>query len=129
MRPATRPIIYNHMVVYRSELDDAELDRLFRALADATRRDIIRRVLAGETASVSSLAARYDMSFAAVQKHVAVLAEAGLVTKHRHGRERRVRGNPEQLARARQLLSQLEDLWRARFSQIDKLFTETDSQE
>lgn len=117
------------MVVYRTELDDAELDRLFRALADATRRDIIRRVMAGETASVSSLAGRYDMSFAAVQKHVAVLEEAGLVTKHPHGRERRVRGNPEQLARARQLLSQLEDLWRARFSQIDKLFTETDSLE
>jgi len=116
------------MVVNRTGLTDAELDRLFRALADATRRDIIRRVLAGEEASVSALAARYDMSFAAVQKHVAALEEAGLVTKHQHGRERRVRGNPEQLARARELLSRLEELWRARFSQIDKLF-DPDSRE
>ncbi len=129
LRPPSRPAIYNHMVAHRAALSDAELDRLFRALADATRRDIIRRVLAGETASVSALAARYDMSFAAVQKHVAVLEEAGLVTKHPHGRERRVRGNPEQLARARELLTRLEDLWRARFSQIDKLFTEPDSRE
>jgi hypothetical protein len=74
--------MYNHMVVFIS-LSDAELDRLFRALADATRRDIVARLLAGEGASVSTLASRYDMSFAAVQKHVAVLEEAGLVTKHR----------------------------------------------
>lgn len=117
------------MVVYRPSLADADLDRLFRALADATRRDIVRRVLAEEPASVSSLAAHYDMSFAAVQKHVAVLEEAGLVIKHRQGRERRVRGNPERIARARALLSQLEELWRARFSQIDKLFTDNDSPE
>src|SRR5690606_29952419 len=111
------------------ELTDAELDRLFRALADATRRDIVRRVLAGESASVSALAARYDMSFAAVQKHVAVLEEAGLVTKHPHGRERRVQGNPEPLARARELLAQLEALWRARFSRIDELFDSPHPQE
>ncbi|HEU5211041.1 MAG TPA: metalloregulator ArsR/SmtB family transcription factor [Longimicrobiales bacterium] len=117
------------MVVGHRALSDAELDRLFRALADATRRDIVRRVLTGEPASVSSLAARYDMSFAAVQKHVAVLEEAGLVTKQPHGRERRVRGNPEQLARARELLAQLEELWRARFSQIDRLFDNPEAQE
>jgi DNA-binding transcriptional ArsR family regulator len=104
---------------------DAELDRLFRALADATRRDIIARVMAGERASVSALAARYEMSFAAVQKHVAVLEEAGLVTKHPQGRERLVRGNPQRLARARALLTELEDLWRARFSRLDALFDET----
>jgi DNA-binding transcriptional ArsR family regulator len=120
-------LIYNHMVVYNPGLTNAELDRLFRALADATRRDIVGRVLAGERASVSELAARYDMSFAAVQRHVAVLEEAGLVTKHREGRERRVEGNPERLARAREVLSQLEELWRARFSQIDKLFADPES--
>ena len=70
-----------------AELTDAEVDRIFRALADATRRDIIRRTLVGES-SVSALAADYAMSFAAVQKHVAVLEEAGLVTKHPRGRER-----------------------------------------
>ena len=116
------------MVAY-SHLTDPELDRLFRALADATRRDIVARVLAGEPASISVLAERYDMSFAAVQKHVAVLEAAGLVIKEQRGRERRVRGNPEQLARARELLSQLEEIWRSRFSQIDALFTDTETRE
>jgi len=100
-------------------LSDAELDRLFGALADATRRDIVTRVLSGEPTSISAHAARYDMSFAAVQKHVAVLEGAGLVTKEQQGRERIVRGNPERLARARELLVRLERLWRDRFSQLD----------
>lgn len=112
------------MVVLESSLSDAELDRLFRALADATRRDIVARVLSGEPAPVSALAARYAMSFAAVQKHVAVLEAAGLVTKEARGRERLVRGNPEQIARARELLRRLEDLWRHRFSQLDRVLAE-----
>ncbi|HEU4558415.1 MAG TPA: metalloregulator ArsR/SmtB family transcription factor [Longimicrobium sp.] len=116
------------MVVYHP-LSDAEIDRVFHALADTTRRDIVARVLAGEQASVSALAARYEMSFAAVQKHVAVLQAAGLVTKQAQGRERIVRGNPERIARARDLLTQLEALWKARFSQLDALFTENPSQE
>jgi DNA-binding transcriptional ArsR family regulator len=110
-------------MVARHPLSDAEIDRLFRALADATRRDIVARVLAGEPVSISVLAARYDMSFAAVQKHVAVLEGAGLVTKEQRGRERLVRGSPEQLARARELLTRLEGLWRARFSQLDAVRT------
>ncbi len=106
-------------MVVRADLSDAKLDRLFRALADTTRRDIVARVMAGEAPSVSALAARYDMSFAAVQKHVAALEVAGLVTKHPQGRERIVRGNPARLAQARALLSRLEALWVARFSQLD----------
>ena len=116
-------------MVVNNSLSDAEIDRVFHALADATRRDIVARVLAGERASVSALAARYDMSFAAVQKHVAVLEGAGLVTKQAQGRERIVRGNPERIARARDLLARLEELWKARFSQIDALFTDTPTQE
>ncbi len=111
------------MVVFDS-LSDPELDQLFRALADATRRDIVARVLNGEEASVSTLASRYDMSFAAVQKHVAVLEDAGLVTKERRGRERIVHGNPERIARARDLLTQLEGLWKARFDQLDAVLAE-----
>jgi len=106
------------MVAHRL-LTDPSLDRLFRALADGTRRDIVARVLGGEPASVSELAGRYDMSFAAVQKHVAVLEEAGLITKTQRGRERLVRGNPMELERARRLLDELEALWRARFDQLD----------
>jgi DNA-binding transcriptional ArsR family regulator len=108
----------------RPRRDDAHLDRLFRALADRTRRDIVARVLSGEEASVSTLAARYAMSFAAVQKHVAVLAEAGLVTKRTQGRERMVRGNPKELARAKALLTQLEQLWISRFRQLDDILAE-----
>ena len=75
---------------------DAEVDRLFHALADATRRDIVRRVLVAEE-SVSGLARDYPMSVTAVQKHVAVLEEAGLVVKRRRGREQRVAGQPAPL--------------------------------
>ena len=111
-------------MVVHSPLTELELDRLFRALADTTRRDIVARVMAGEEASVSALAARYEMSFAAVQKHVAVLEDARLVTKHHRGRERIVRGNPGQLARARILLHRLERLWSSRFSQLDAILAE-----
>ena len=116
-------------MVAHHPLSDAEIDRVFHALADATRRDIVARVLAGEPASISALAARYEMSFAAVQKHVAVLEGAGLVTKQARGRERIVRGNPERIARARDLLARLEELWKARFSQLDALFPDPRSQE
>ncbi len=112
-------------MVVRRDLTDAEFDRLFRALADATRRDIVARLLGGEQTSVSSLAARYDMSFAAVQKHVAVLEEAGLVTKRQRGRERIVHGNADRIARARELLAELEELWRARFTRLDHVLGKT----
>lgn len=108
------------MVVAADRVRDAEVDRIFRALADATRRDILRRTLVGE-ATVSDLAADYDMSFAAVQKHVAVLERAGLVGKLAVGRERRVRGNPEAIARAQAMLDSFEELWRARIGRLDAL--------
>ena len=110
-------------MVVRTELSDAEVDRIFRALADATRRDIVRRTFAGQ-ASVSELAASYDMSFAAVQKHVAVLEGAGLVTKHPNGRERIVRGNPDMIRHAQSLLETYEQLWQARVDRLDALLAE-----
>jgi DNA-binding transcriptional ArsR family regulator len=105
------------------ELSDDEVDRIFRALADRTRRDIVRRTLIGEV-SISQLASGYEMSFAAVQKHIAVLEGAGLVRKHPHGRERLVRGNPETIRRAQQLLDQLEQVWRDRIARLDDLLAE-----
>ena len=104
-------------------LTDTEVDRIFRALADATRRDILRRTMTGG-ASVSQLAATYDMSFAAVQKHVAVLEGAGLVTKQPHGRERIIRGNAETLQKAQALLSRYEEIWRSRIDRLDALLTD-----
>ena len=100
---------------------------MFHALADATRRDILTRTLQGEH-SVSALAQRYPMSFAAVQKHVVVLESAGLVTKQRHGREQRVRGNADTLRAAHGLLDQLEALWRQRLDRIDDLLAEPEGE-
>ena len=114
--------MYNQMVV-RSELTDAEVDRIFQALADATRRDIVRRTLIGEQ-TVSHLAQAYAMSFAAVQKHVAVLERAGLVSKEPNGRERLVRAVPAAIQRAQALLDSYEQLWRARISRLDAVLAE-----
>ncbi|MFN3339656.1 MAG: ArsR/SmtB family transcription factor [Dietzia sp.] len=114
------------MVSYHThevDLSDDDVDRLFRALADATRRDIVRRTLTDE-ASISELAHHYDMSFAAVRKHVNVLEEAGLVTDDRHGRERRIRGNPEAIRRAQNLLDGYERLWRGRIDRLDALLAD-----
>ncbi len=110
-------------MVVQLELTDAEVDRVFRALADTTRRDILRRTMAGE-ASESQLAAAYEMSFAAVQKHVAVLEGAGLVTKQPHGRERIIRGNPEMVQRAQALLDRYEEIWRSRVDRLDSLLAD-----
>ncbi|WIB76904.1 metalloregulator ArsR/SmtB family transcription factor [Curtobacterium sp. MCPF17_002] len=110
-------------MVVRMELSDTEVDRVFHALADATRRDIVRRTLLGE-ASVSELADAYTMSFAAVQKHVAVLEGAGLVTKHPRGRTRIVRADPSQIDRVRGLLDTYADLWRGRIDRLDALLGE-----
>ncbi|TQJ30455.1 helix-turn-helix transcriptional regulator [Microbacterium sp. SLBN-146] len=111
------------MVAYQ-ELSDVEIDRVFQAFADATRRDILRRTIAGEL-SISVLAADYDMSFAAVQKHVSVLEAAQLIVKRAEGRERLVRADPNMIARARALLARYEELWRQRIDRLDALLAET----
>jgi DNA-binding transcriptional ArsR family regulator len=100
-----------------------DFDRVFRALADATRRDIVRRAIEGEE-GVAELAGHYSMSFAAVQKHVAILERAGLVTKVRTGRRKVVRTNVEGLRRARRLLDRYEELWRGRLDRMAVLVTE-----
>jgi uncharacterized protein YndB with AHSA1/START domain/DNA-binding transcriptional ArsR family regulator len=96
-----------------------DFDRMFGALADATRRDIVRRAVDAEE-GVAELASHYPMSFAAVQKHVAILERAGLVTKERSGRRKIVRTNPEGLRVARRLLDRYEQLWLGR---IDRMTT------
>ena len=100
-------------------------DRIFGALSDATRRDIVRRAIDGEE-GVAELASHYPMSFAAVQKHVAVLGRAGLVTKHRIGRRKVVRTNLEGLRVARRLLDRYEELWRDRVERMAQLMKEGD---
>ena len=96
---------------------------MFGALADHTRRDIVRRAIdSGE--GVAELASHYPMSFAAVQKHIAILERAGLVTKHRVGRRKVVRTNVESLRIARRLLDQYEELWRGRIDRMTQLVNE-----
>jgi DNA-binding transcriptional ArsR family regulator len=114
-------LTYNQMVV--GKLNDEAVDDLFHALADATRRDIVRRCLRGEP-SVSGLADAYPMSFAAVQKHVAVLERSGLVRKQRRGREQLVRTDPAAVGRARQALEQLEATWRGRVDRMSELLAQ-----
>ncbi|CAM3162769.1 DNA-binding transcriptional ArsR family regulator [Stackebrandtia soli] len=114
-------LTYNQMVVDNGS--DEATDLVFRALADATRRDILRRSTQGGL-SVSRLAEAYSMSFAAVQKHVAVLERAGLITKERRGREQLVRTNPEAVRRARQSLDELEATWRGRVDRMSQLLND-----
>jgi len=102
-----------------------DADRVFAALADPTRRDIVLRALGGSE-GVAELAGHYPMSFAAVQKHVAVLERAGLVTKQRSGRRKVVRTNVEGLRLARGLLDEYEALWRARIDRMTELITSTE---
>ncbi len=112
-----------------TETSDDRADALFHALADRTRRDILRRVLAGEH-SVSALAANYDMSFAAVQKHVAVLERAGLLTKRRSGREQLASGDVQAVRSVASMLTELEQVWRGRIARIDMLIaSETDQED
>jgi DNA-binding transcriptional ArsR family regulator len=110
------------MVVRQPSRSD-EVDAIFAALADRTRRDIVARVLKQE-ASVSVLADSYAMSFAAVQRHVAVLERAGLVHKQRSGRERLVRGDVDTIRAAARLLDQYEEIWRGRIDRLDDLLAE-----
>ena len=106
-----------------TEQDEERADAFFHALADRTRRDILRRVLAGEH-SVSTLAASYDMSFAAVQKHVAVLERAGLIVKRRSGREQLASGDVEAVRSMSSMLGELEGIWRGRIARIDDFLRE-----
>ena len=101
-----------------------DFDRVFRALADTTRRDIVRRAIAGEE-GVAELAEHYPMSFAAVQKHVAILERAGLVSKQRIGRRKVVRTSVERIRVAQDLLDRYQELWRGRFDRMEELVNET----
>jgi DNA-binding transcriptional ArsR family regulator len=109
-----------------ADLTSADLDEMFGALANATRRDIVRRAIDAEE-GVVELADHYRMSFAAVQKHIAVLERAGLVTKVRIGRRKVVRTNVEALRATRRLLDQYEELWRGRIGRMQDIISSTET--
>jgi DNA-binding transcriptional ArsR family regulator len=118
-------LTYNQMVVdQKADRDTEETDDLlFAALADSTRRDIFRRSREGRL-SVSALAREYPISVTAVQKHVAVLERAELVSRERVGRETIVRAEGEALRRAHAALDRLESEWRGRIERIDHILDE-----
>lgn len=107
---------------------DAAANALFHALADGTRRDILRRLLVQEL-SVTELARPYPMSFAAVQKHVAVLERAGLIHKRRRGREQLASGDVEAIRTVAGMLDELEEIWRGRIAAIEDLLADSASPE
>ena len=111
-------------MVVSVQIAPPDFDRMFGALADHTRRDIVRRAINADEGIVE-LASHYPMSFAAVQKHVAVLERARLVTKERIGRRKVVRTNLEQLRIVRRLLDQYEELWRGRLDRMAELIADT----
>ena len=115
-------------MVVETAVREKQTDRMFFALSDATRRDIVTQTLDRER-SVSELGRRYPMSLTAVQKHVEVLVDAGLVSKHRSGREQLVRGEVDQLRRVHELLDELEALWRARLERFADVLNETTGKE
>ncbi len=115
------------MVVDHLDGDD-RVDLVFRALADRTRRDIVRRAMTG-TQSVSALARQYPISTTAIQKHVAVLERAELVTRTRHGREQLVQTRIDTITKARHLLDELETLWRDRIDRIGDVLADPDEGE
>jgi len=104
-------------------LDSHEIDRLFHALADGTRRDILVQAATGDL-SVSALARRYPMSLTAVQKHVGVLESAGLIRKEKSGRAQLVTTGPTTLATAHEVLDQLEIMWRQRLDRFGEALAE-----
>jgi DNA-binding transcriptional ArsR family regulator len=117
----TRPVIQPYGCIV--QIAPPDFDRMFGALADHTRRDIVRRAISAQEGIVE-LASHYPMSFAAVQKHVAVLERAGLVTKVRIGRRKVVRTNLERLRAVRRLLDQYEELWRGRIDRMAELISD-----
>lgn len=108
--------------------DEDEVDRVFHALADRTRRDIMGKV-SREEQSISDLARQYEVSFAAIQKHVSVLEKASLVTKESRGRQKIVRNNPDTLRRATELLSEYERRWTQRINAIGQILDQEKTEE
>lgn len=96
------------------------LDSIFGSLADPTRRDILRRV-ANDELSVSQIALPYDLTLAAVSKHLKVLEKANLIIKRRRGKEQIVNLAPDALANADEYLEYYRQLWERRFDALEEL--------
>lgn len=101
----------------------SELDIIFGSLADPTRRDLLARVARGEY-SVGELAADYELSFAAISKHLKVLERARLIIKRKEGKKQMVSLAPGALRSADEYLEQYRQMWQSRFDKLDELIKE-----
>jgi DNA-binding transcriptional ArsR family regulator len=110
-----RSFIINHMV-------ESRLDRVFHALASAPRREILRRT-ARKRWTVTALAEHFDMSLAAVSKHVRVLDEAGLLSRQDDGRLKWRRMNPKELEPAMACLEELRVFWGKQLDQLESFLS------
>ncbi len=108
------------MVEYNSYLDG-----LFGSLSDPIRRDILKRLVHAQY-TISQIAKNYEMSFAAVAKHLTVLEKAKLIVKRRNGKEQIVSIAPDALKDASEFLAQFEELWNYRFDALDAILQEDD---
>lgn len=99
------------------------LDSIFHSLADPTRRDILHRVARAEY-SIGELVENYDMSFAAISKHLNVLERAKLIVKRREGKKQMVTLAPDALMSADEYLEQYRQMWEQKFSKLDALIKE-----
>lgn len=100
-----------------------DLDSIFGSLADPTRRDILQRVARAEH-TVGELARCYNLTFAAVSKHLQVMEKAQLVTKRREGKKQMVALAPDALKSADEYLEQYRLMWQQRFNKLDSLIKE-----
>lgn len=124
------PLYYNQVVVgleKQKDWDEGQVDLVFHALSDRTRRDIMRKVGRREQ-SISDLSRQYEMSFAAIQKHVTVLERASLVSKRVEGRQKLVSNNPETVRRTSELLARYERIWTERIGAIDRILDQDENE-
>lgn len=97
-----------------------DLDSVFGSLADPTRRDILQRLTSTEL-TIGEIARHYDLTFAAISKHLKVLERAKLIIKHRRGKEQVVRISAQALAQADEYIEQYRKLWEYRFDALEVL--------
>jgi len=106
----------------------AQLDRVFRALADPTRRAVVERLGAGP-AAVTELARPFGMALPSFTQHLAVLEESGLVRSRKRGRVRTYQLSPKPLAAAERWLDGQRALWERRLDQLDRLLLDEEENE
>jgi DNA-binding transcriptional ArsR family regulator len=103
--------------------DEAELDRIFQALSDPTRRAILRQIAAGER-TVTDIAAPHALTFAAISKHLKVLEAAHMISRRKSGSFQMITLNPEALKSADQWLGFYQQFWSTRLDTLKSILEE-----